>query len=128
MSAWWEDPDVADWQHGLCDTYAKALLDAYPHLRLGLLLEPESGREDHYFAHDDSYAYDSIGRHPLPYTGYGENAGTYVQALDVDPADYGIGSYYPYGENGDVHDYARATALIPAQHPWLEGRERTCSG
>ncbi len=116
---WYEDPDQADWQHGLCDTYAKAMLDMYPHLKLGILYN-EDDIEQHYFAHDGKYAYDSIGKHKLPYTGYGENKGTFVQSLEEKPEWYGIGGAYPYGENGSPEDYERAKALIPQQHPWLQ--------
>jgi hypothetical protein len=116
---WYNDPDRDDWQKGMCDTYTKAMLDAYPHLRMGLLINPVTGIEQHYFAHDDDFAYDSIGRHPLPYTGYGENAGQFEQMLDQDPKDYGIGSHYPYGENAGPEDYERARRLVPLHHPDL---------
>lgn len=113
---WYQNPDIADWQHGLCDTYAKAMLDMYPHLRLGTLQEPDTHTEHHYFVHDDTYAYDSLGRHPLPYNGI---VGDLEQVLDDDPKNYGIGSNYPYGENGGPDEYKRAKMLILAQHPWL---------
>ena len=48
----------------MCDTYALAMLDTHPNLRLGVA---DGGM--HFFVHDDEYAYDSIGKHPLPYNG-----------------------------------------------------------
>lgn len=125
---WWEHPDIADWQHGLCDVYACALLHMHPQLRLGTLNVEEGGyvRELHYFAHDDTYAYDSLGRHALPYTGYGENEGDFICGLDEDPADFWFrnsdGIYV--GENGGGEDFDRAVRLIHEQHPWL--RETPC--
>lgn len=128
---WYEDPDIAPWQHGLCDTYALALIELYPHLRWGTLYESGADEDgefrlpQHWFAHDDEHAYDSLGRHPLPYTGYGENAGYYEQELDGDPSvelGDGKGDLYPHGQNGGLDDYERAKALIPKQHPWLAGQ------
>lgn len=68
-----------EWQTGLCGTYACALIRAYPWLRLGVagtrmregegLQEGEDWWAHHFFAHDQEYAYDSFGRHPLPYQG-----------------------------------------------------------
>jgi 2'-5' RNA ligase len=103
---WWKSPDIADWQHGMCDTYAKALIDMYPHLRLGIA---DGGR--HFFGHDDQYAYDSLGRHSLPYNGVNNDFTTV--AYDQNPKDWF--EYYPYGENGGEADYARAKELIQHQ-------------
>lgn len=122
-SYWWDDPDIADWQHGLCDTYAKAMQELHPHLRLGTLRT--DGLVDHWFMHDDEYAYDSLGRHRLPYTGFGpENEFFFEQSLDEDPHDYGW--HWPNfeGENAGPGDYERAKALIPSQHPWLTTERR----
>lgn len=121
---WYEDPDQADFQHGLCDTYALAMLEMYPRLKWGTLYK--DGVPRHWFAHDDQYAYDSLGRHPLPYTGYGENEGYFDPELNGDPSwELGDGKgnlYYPHGQNGGPEDYERAKALIPKQHPWLSPR------
>jgi len=60
------------WQQGECDFYAAALIKTYPHL--SLIVYGESYEEDwgefgwserHYAAHDDTYMYDSTGRHLL---------------------------------------------------------------
>lgn len=119
---WYEDPDQADWQHGLCDTYALAMKEMHPHLRLGVA---EGGR--HYFTHDDQYAYDSLGRHPLPYQGINEDDPFEYTELDQEPAYwFGNGkSVYDqniYGENAGSEEYERAKQLIPQQHPWLAER------
>jgi hypothetical protein len=72
---WWR------WQQGQCGTYAVALMRLRPQLRFGTHGITRAGGGDassgwspeHHFAHDDTYAYDSAGRHPLPYHGvYGD--------------------------------------------------------
>jgi len=59
------------WQHRDCGVYADALREADPSLRLGAVAGPHSdpakGHALHWFAHDDTHAYDSRGAHPLPY-------------------------------------------------------------
>ena len=63
------------WQGGGCLEYAHALMQKFPHLRGGSLY-PDDGEfwdYQHHFAHDDEYAYDSAGRHPLPYRGVRNN-------------------------------------------------------
>lgn len=85
------------WQQGSCDVYALALLAQYPHLRFAVMGHTEAGggdpgegwMESHYFAHDDEYAYDSAGRHPLPYLGVDADA-DYAE-LDAIPDEWGIG-------------------------------------
>jgi hypothetical protein len=78
------------WQTGNCGTYARALIQMRPGLRLGALGvrddpdDPESMSAEHYFAHDDTHAYDSLGKHPLPYT----RPGWPVQELDW--PDHGV--------------------------------------
>jgi len=61
------------YQTGLCGTYAVALMRLRPDLRMGVAGDAKDDDEsvvpDHYFAHDDHYAYDSTGRHLLPYSG-----------------------------------------------------------
>lgn len=56
------------WQQGGCHVYASALIELMPHLRFGTLFCDE-GIPQHHIAHDDEWAYDSAGRHPLPYLG-----------------------------------------------------------
>lgn len=89
------------WQTGDCGAYAWALILARPALRLGAV----RGRHDsylHFFAHDDTHAYDSRGRHELPYTevwdsafrdyfpaGAAESMGFRCE-LDLDPVTFGL--------------------------------------
>lgn len=75
------------WQQGGCGTYALALLQAYPTLRLGVALN-EEGVETHFVAHDGAYAYDSAGRHPLPYLGVQPSEPFDELLLDQDPDDW----------------------------------------
>lgn len=74
----------ARWQQGGCLEYAVALTRARPGLRFGTLYD-EDGLEAHHFAYDDVHAYDSAGRHPMPYRGL---AGDLRPGLDEDPAWY----------------------------------------
>lgn len=59
------------WHQGQCGTYATALIRLNPSLRLGLsgYADGEFFDWQHAFAHDDTWAYDSAGRHLLPYLG-----------------------------------------------------------
>lgn len=82
------------WQQGDCDLYALALISLDPSLHFGVLgesYEDEWGGgwyERHYFAHDGSYAYDSAGRHTLPY--HGVHGDCDVVVLDQTPEDFGV--------------------------------------
>lgn len=59
-----------EWQQGGCIEYAHALKQRYPHLQVGVISTPGDVDDwQHIFVHDGTYAYDSAGRHPLPYTG-----------------------------------------------------------
>lgn len=61
------------WQNGDCGAYAVALRSKFPHLKFGTLGEyvydGKYFEESHYFVHDDAFAYDSLGAHPMPYRG-----------------------------------------------------------
>lgn len=60
------------WQQGQCGTYATVLIQLRPDLRLGgvdFFYDGYHHNPGHFVAHDDHYAYDSAGRHPLPYEG-----------------------------------------------------------
>ena len=61
------------YQAGLCGTYAAGLIQLRPDLRMGVAGDEKDDDDQlvprHYFAHDDHGAYDSAGRHPLPYPG-----------------------------------------------------------
>lgn len=93
------------WQQGFCDLYALALMDLYPALRFGVLLDSD-WCERHFFAHDDQWAYDSAGRHPLPY--YGVHGDLAHFEPDQDPEDYG------------VEDYSTASDLGAAAHAHIK--------
>jgi hypothetical protein len=70
-------PNTAScWVRGCCAEYALALHDLHPRLRFGRHVEtfPEDKEGDyipwvtnHVFVHDDLCAYDSRGKHELPY-------------------------------------------------------------
>jgi hypothetical protein len=84
------------WQQGQCGTYATALIRKHPGLRFGTAGRTENGGGDasggwwpaHHFAHDDQHAYDSAGRHPLPY--HGVHGDMDYSELDGDPDDWGL--------------------------------------
>lgn len=100
------------WQQGQCVTYAHALIRLHPPLQLGVLgkIEDEGWRESHQFAHDDQYAYDSAGRHPLPYLGVHE---------DNDYAVLGQGLDWYDGPDERLIERAQAHAL---RNGIIEGR------
>lgn len=99
------------WQQGKCGTYAVALIAAHPNLRFGTLGESTGQGTDwvptHHFAHDDTHAYDSAGRHPLPYRGVAGSCD--VQCLDEQPDWYGVLEGEAGPEGNDFH-LAAATA------------------
>jgi hypothetical protein len=82
------------WQQGQCGTYALALIRANPRLRLGVsgITGNGSASEDwmpcHWYAHDDAHAYDSAGRHPLPY--HGVHGDMDYHEHDADPDDWDL--------------------------------------
>lgn len=93
----------ARWQQGHCGTYAVALMRAFPHLRLAAIgyLDYDGWRLAHFAAHDDHYAYDSAGRHPLPYRLIDGSAD--VCELDQVAGDYGIPEEEAGPEGAEVH-------------------------
>lgn len=86
--------DWRRWHQGQCGTYALALMQLRPGLRLGVSGTTENGGGDasdgwmplHHYAHDDTHAYDSAGRHPLPY--HGIHGDMDYHEHDIDPADW----------------------------------------
>lgn len=88
------------WQTGDCGIYAMALIEARPGLRFGAVFG-RHGSALHFFAHDDTHAYDSTGASPLPYVRVWDSAcRDYFPAdaagsmgfrcvLDLNPADFG---------------------------------------
>lgn len=126
--------DWERWQQGDCGTYAVALLREYPHLRLGGIdfwnfTGPDGEQYDnpgHYVAHDDHYAYDSSGIHPLPYTGVdADGSGRWLPDIG-DPEHWGLSENY--GECGDYDDGSLADAIRHATtHNILPPQESSCS-
>ncbi len=84
--------DSRRWQHGQCGTYMRALMMMRPDLRPGALGERDdpgdglSFMPGHYFAHDGTWAYDSLGRHLLPC----QRPEPYYRDQALDVLDHGI--------------------------------------
>lgn len=118
------------WQQGMCQTYATALITARPDLRLGAAGYTTLGKNGwslkHFFAHDDDYAYDSAGRHPLPYTGI--NGDFDHVELDSDPEAWGS----PFSEEGtdslDLVDAVRHSVRNGILVGWYQKVDGTISG
>lgn len=128
MSTLLKDPGLADiaargyviedwshWQQGHCGGYAAALIRAYPHLRLGgidFCNDPGYDNPGHYLAHDDTYAYDSAGRHAIADGRHliGEN-GRWLPDIG-EPHEHGLCECY--GECGDYDDAERAAVIAHA--------------
>lgn len=108
--------DAWVFQQGLCGTYAVALMERYPHLQLGCCVRvngDEYGVE-HFFAHDECYAYDSLGRHPLPYLGKDRQFDACWTGEH--PASWGLPEDEAGPEGPDVA-LARAHAFLEAHPP-----------
>jgi hypothetical protein len=112
------------WQQGNCGGYAAALIHHFPHLRLGGIdfwdhRDTDTGElydnPGHYVAHDGIYAYDSAGRHLLPYKGV-DGSGRWLDFSDMPAvealAHFGLTEHY--GECGDYDDAERAAVLAHA--------------
>lgn len=111
-AAGYNTDEWSTWQQGKCGTYACGLQRLNSGLRFGTV---EGG--NHFFAHDDTHAYDSAGRHPLPYSGI-EGGGR--SSLDEEPEWYGVPHDEAGPEGSEVHVQA---AMEHAQrHGVLEGR------
>jgi hypothetical protein len=84
------DPEWRRWQQGNCGIYAHALRRTDTALRFGVLGETlgTGWWPLHYFAHDEQFAYDSAGRHRLPYRGL--DGSFDVMVLDQAPEDWGV--------------------------------------
>ena len=111
--------DWSRWQQVKCGGYAAALLRMYPHLRLGGVdwcndRDDDTGElydnPGHFVAHDDRFAYDSAGIHPLPYGGV-DGDGRWLPDIG-DPHEHGLCECY--GECGDYDDYERMAVISHA--------------
>lgn len=108
------------WQQGCCGTYALALMQIRPGLRLGVSGITENGGGDasggwqpaHFYAHDDTWAYDSAGRHPLPY--HGIHGDMDYHEHDASPDDWSLPAEEGTGEHDirDAQDHARRHAIL----------------
>lgn len=106
------------WQQGSCGTYAVALLRLRPDLTFGGTAFDVDGGPGHFVAFDDRFAYDSAGRHPLPYRGV-HGDGRWLGAIG-DPADFGLPDEEA-GPDGPEAELAAARDHIVA-HGILDGR------
>lgn len=54
---------ISEWDRGLCDTYALALIKVHPDLKFGVAgnTDDDGWIPSHFFAHDDEYVYDITG-------------------------------------------------------------------
>lgn len=108
--------DYERWQFGQCATYARALMQMKPGLKFGVMGvgSGEHKYPTHFFAHDNRYAYDSAGRHPLPYRGITHHA-DYCD-LDQDPQ----GPTVPPDASGQgiaaAQDHARRNGILEGRH------------
>lgn len=73
------------WQQGECGTYAAGLKTLNPKLKVAA-----ANFGEHFFAHDGKHAYDSAGKHPMPYRGVSGKEHWAVEK-NVDLGDYGEG-------------------------------------
>lgn len=108
--------DWQRWQQGDCGGYAAAMIQAYPHLRLGGIdfdNDPGYDNPSHYVAHDDDFAYDSAGRHSLPYNGLDSEMGGRWLSDMGEPDDFGLSERH--GECGDYDDNERAAVIAHAE-------------
>lgn len=93
------------WSTGECGTYACAVMKNRPGTQLGAAghLNPDDTFEiQHFFAHDETHAYDSSGTHPLPY--YGKNNQFTHAELGHNPNHFGL----PEDEQGPPPDTENA--------------------
>ena len=131
-----EVPDHAvRWLRGECGTYAAALQQLRPELKIGAMsnAHPDHGFFDgdvHYFAHDDDHAYDALGSHSLPYHGTGD---VFPRVeLGKTAATYGLPDEFEYGSPdemtravGEAKEHAAATGVLgqpaPKRRHWRQG-------
>lgn len=94
VDGWDRWQQMSEWKQGDCGLYALALISLEPSLHFGVLGVSDDDEssgiwyERHYFAHDGLYAYDSAGRHTLPY--HGVHGDCDVVVLDQTPEDFGV--------------------------------------
>ena len=100
------------WNQGQCGIYALALIAWRPTLRFGSVCDQNGPY--HHFAHDDDYAWDSSGRHTLPYLGLSPEPHDFME-LDGNPLEHGLPEDMA-SANGPESDLADATDHIRRNH------------
>lgn len=123
--------EFSRWNQGQCGTYATALMKLNPKLRLGGIdfhnIEPDSefANPGHFAAHDDTHAYDSTGRHPLPYRGIeaDEYPGRWIPDIGT-PHDFGLprDEAGPAGSDHSEQANMRAATAHAKRHGILDGK------
>jgi 8-oxo-dGTP pyrophosphatase MutT (NUDIX family) len=107
------------WQQGNCGTYAHALIKMKPDLKFGVAgtkwIDEDGWSVEHIFAHDKTHAYDSAGKHPLPY--YGVHNDMDYNELDQDEDDWS-----PLQEEGTGDREVAEAQEHAKRHGILEGR------
>jgi 8-oxo-dGTP diphosphatase len=102
------------WQQGNCGTYAAALVRAHPHLSFGVAgySDDDGWSPAHFFAHDDTHAYDSAGKHPLPYRGV--HGDMDIQELGHAPEDWGMPEEEGAGDQevSAAQEHARRNRIV----------------
>lgn len=123
------DPETQEYMFGQCAAYAGGLHNIKPDLRLGMHwndkyvdegdIDDETGDHPqypmphHYFAHDDTHAYDAMGRHPLPYEDWDRT--TYDHPWD-ELWHYGM---HEGGYEESAEEHARANDVFNKDAPPL---------
>lgn len=107
--------EEARWTGGDCGTYAHALTEMNPDLRVGTV-----NGGIHFFAHNETHAWDANGQHRLHHFGlqsdHGQHQGDHL-SLGVDPGVY----EEPRGSEHDVadaKDHARRNGILEGKHAW----------
>jgi hypothetical protein len=111
----------ARWHQGQCGTYAMALIGLDPTLRLGLIgeMDGEFFSWQHAVAHDDHYAYDAGGRHPLPYHGAWGDFDTVELDADPDSQDFAYEESGPEGPDVNLaaaRDHAVRNGILAGRY------------
>jgi hypothetical protein len=112
-AAGYNTDEWSTWQQGKCGTYACGLQQLKPDLHFGTI---EGG--SHFFAHDETHAYDSAGRHPLPYTGIEGHPGEVELHSSAEYWGVPHDEHGPEGSEGHI----KAAMEHAQRHGILEGR------
>lgn len=97
------------WQQGECGTYAAGLKKLNPKLRVAAGDDGE-----HFYAYDKGFAYDSAGRHPMPYRGIEGQLQHVQRNANLD--------HYGEGPGWAADEDIQAAADHAQRHGILEGR------